>query len=448
MIKNGSDANKSSHQHICLKNMVVRPIKTSEESDWNALMAKYHYLGFNSLTGRTMKYVALLDNKWVALLGWGSSVLKCTPRDQWIDWTPERKYKRLQYVANNQRFLILPGKPIKNLASRALALNTKRLSDDWVTIYGHPIIMVETFVDHNLYKGTCYRAAGWLALGQTAGYGRSGGKYFHHGQTKAVLVKPLVKNVAEILSAEFVSPELKGGTQIVADLNSLTIDGSGGLLEHLALLTDARKKRGVRHSQVTVLAVAICALLSGAKSFIAIGEWAASLEKTLLKRLGCRYNARLGRYVPPSEKTLRNTLKRINADEADNILGQWLFTQTNSRAISVDGKTARGSAVGDGKPVHLVSAFLHREGIVINQRETDKKSNEITAFIPLLEPLDLEGKIITADAMHTQTKNASFLVEEKNADYILPVKQNQGALFQSVSTIDTEDFSPSRASRK
>jgi hypothetical protein len=448
MINNGSDTDKPNSQYVCLNNLVVRPITTSEESEWDMLMTKYHYLGFNKLTGRTMKYIALLDNQWVALLGWGSSVLKCTPRDQWIDWTPEQKYKRLQYVANNQRYLILPGKPTRNLASRALALNTKRLSDDWVTIHGHPIVMVETFVEHNLYKGTCYRAAGWLTLGRTAGYGRSGGKYFHHGRTKTVLVKPLVKNVAEILSAEFVSPELKGGTQAVTDLNSIAIEGNGGLLEHLALLTDSRKKRGVRHSQVAVLAVAICALLSGAKSFVAIGEWAASLEISLLKRLGCRYNLRLGRYVPPSEKTLRNTLKRIDADEADNIIGQWLFAQTKGNVIAVDGKTARGSAVGDGKPVHLVAAFLHHEGIVINQRETDKKSNEITAFIPLLEPLDIEGKIITADAMHTQTKNANFLVEEKNADYILPVKQNQGALFQRVSTIDAEDFSPSGASRK
>ena len=89
----------------------------------------------------------------------------------------------------NQRFLILPGVSIKNLASGAPALNAKRLSAGWETVYGHPIVVVETFVDHSRFKGTCYRAAGWVPLGMTTGYGRTGGIYYYHGQSKTVLVK-------------------------------------------------------------------------------------------------------------------------------------------------------------------------------------------------------------------------------------------------------------------
>lgn len=389
-----------------------------------------------------MKYVVLLDGHWVALIGWGGAALKCAVRDRWINWPEERKYERLQLIANNQRFLILQGVSIKNLASKALALNVRRLPADWEDVYNHPIVMVETFVDPSRFKGTCYRAAGWVPLGSTSGYGRNGGVYYYHGQPKTILVKLLLKKAATILSAPFLPPELKGGRQAMVDLNTVKIENKGGLLDYLALLQDSRHRRGIRHSQISILAVAICALLSGARSFIAVGEWAADLNQEMLKRLGCKFNERLEKYVPPSEKTLRLTLKRVNGDEADDIVGQWLASQSGDRAVAVDGKTLRGSAGADGKQVHLVSAFLQHEKMVIGQRQVDRKSNEITAFKPLLEPLDLEGKVITADAMHTQVEHARFLVEEKKADYIFSVKQNQGTLFETIKNTPDEDFPP------
>ena len=163
----------------------------------------------------------------------------------------------------------------------------------------------------------------------------------------------------------------------------------------------------------------------------------------MLKRLGCRYSDRLEKYAPPSEPTLRRTLKQADGDEVDDIVGHWLCSQSDDKAIAVDGKTLRGSSGADGKQVHLVSAFLQHEKMVIGQKQVDKKSNEITAFKPLLEPLDLKGKIITADAMHTQVEHARFLVEDKKADYVLPVKQNQGNLFEAVKGAMDGDFSPS-----
>jgi len=92
-------------------------------------------------------YVAHHDNRWLALLGWGAAALKCKARDQWIGWTQALKLQRLALVANNSRFLILPDVNVPNLASRVLALNLKRLSDDWLETHGHPIYLAETFVD-------------------------------------------------------------------------------------------------------------------------------------------------------------------------------------------------------------------------------------------------------------------------------------------------------------
>jgi hypothetical protein len=191
---------------INLNSMIVRPIKPEEEITWNKLMQEHHYLGFQSLTGKTLKYVALLEGQWVALIGWGSAALKSRHREKWVGWHQEQKTKGLKFIANNQRFLILPGIQIKNLASKVLALNTRRLPADWLAVHGHTVLMVETFVDHSRFNGTCYRAAGWVALGKTSGYGRKAGVYYYHGETKTIFVKPLNKDAQQILSAPFLPP--------------------------------------------------------------------------------------------------------------------------------------------------------------------------------------------------------------------------------------------------
>ncbi|MDD2212619.1 MAG: DUF4338 domain-containing protein, partial [Clostridia bacterium] len=114
MDRNGAEPDNIINRGANLKDLIVRPITPGEENDWNTLMTKHHYLGFRCLSGRSLKYVALLDGRWMALIGWGAAALKCSPRDRWINWSEERKYERLQYITNNQRFLILPGVSIKN----------------------------------------------------------------------------------------------------------------------------------------------------------------------------------------------------------------------------------------------------------------------------------------------------------------------------------------------
>jgi hypothetical protein len=446
MDRNRADAsnlNTDNRIEINLDSLVVRPITQGEENNWNDLMREHHYLGFHSLTGKTLKYVALIEGQWVALIGWGSAVYKSNHREKWVGWSKDIIMQRLKFIVNNQRFLILPGIQIKNLASKVLALNTRRLPDDWLAAHGHTALMAETFVDHSRFTGTCYRAAGWVPLGKTSGYGRKAGIYYYHGETKTIFVKPLHKDAQKILSAPFLPPEYEGGEKALIDLNKVPIQTQGGLMEHLDKIRDPRKPRGIRHTQVSVLAVAVCALLSGAKSFAAIGEWAANLSQGLLKRLGCGYNQRLRKYVPPSEPTLRRAIQSVNADEVDLIVGEWLAFQSTDDIIAVDGKVLRGSKAAGGKPVHLVSALLHHERTVIGQQQVDKKSNEITAFKPLLEPIDLNGMVVTADAIQTQVENARFIVKDKGADYIFPVKQNQGKLFETIRNIKDDDFSPS-----
>lgn len=422
-MKSHEEKNDAQLNPFPLRDLVVRPIQKGEEQAWDEQMAAHHYLGFRQLVGTSLKYVACLGEKWLALLGWGAAAFKCRPRDQWIGWSQEQQWKRLKYVANNVRFLVLPGVRIPNLASKTLALNTKRLSADWENVFGHPLLLAETFVDHHRFRGTSYRAAGWQALGLTKGYGRSGGRYFHHGHTKTILVRPLHPDAPQLLSAPFCAPQ--GGTLPMIDLNALNLGPSGGLVDHLRRIPDPRKRRGIRHQQTPILAIAVCAILSGARSYTAIAEWAADLTQEQLSRFQCRYDLNKGKYIAPSEPTIRRTLQSVDANEVDRAITNWLGQAFDSEAIAFDGKTLRGSRDANGTVVHLVSAFVHKEGVVIAQQHVDQKSNEITAVRPLLDPLDLEGKVVTGDALHTQTATARYLKEEKHADYVFTVKDNQ-----------------------
>jgi len=405
-------------------------------------MNEHHYLGFRQLVGESIKYVAELNTQWVALLGWGTAAFKCASRDEWIGWSREQQWRRLIFLANNARFLILPQVQIPNLASKILSLNLKRLSADWMAVFGHKVVLAETFVEHSRFAGTCYRAAGWIQLGQTRGFGRNGGKYYHHGLSKTIYVYPLHRNARQLLSAPFPAPELIGGQKPMVDLNKVNLGLNEGLVGQLQQLKDPRKRRGIRHSATSTLAVAACAVLSGARNFLAIGEWAADLPQDLLRRLGCRFHPEKRIYISPSEPTIRRQLQSVDADEFDRLINEWLAQQADPDAVAVDGKTLRGARDSDGKKMHLMSAILHKEGVVIAQKQVDRKTNEIPLFQPLLEPVDLKGKVVTADALHTQVEHATYLKEQKEADYFFTVKGNQGTLLKSIEDLEKEDFSP------
>ena len=302
------------------KPLVVRPIRREEKPHWCQLMRQHHYLGFERIVGESLCYVASQENDWVALLGWGSAALKCGPRDQWIGWDRALQWRRLHLIANNVRFLILPGWHQPNLASRLLALNQKRLSRDWELYYGHPVLLAETFVDSARFRGTCYRAAGWQVLGQTRGFAKRNRRYWRHGQPKLVFVRPLVADAPSRLVAPFLPPltSQRKETSWMIDVNRLPLEGKDGLIDLLKTLVDPRKPRGVRHPVVTIVTIAVCAALSGARSFCAIAEWAQGLSRDALRQLGSK------RRTPPSEPTIRRVLQRLDADRLDVQIGQWL----------------------------------------------------------------------------------------------------------------------------
>lgn len=416
-----------------LRSVQVRLLRPGERASWDRLMREHHYLGLRSLVGESLRYVAEWQGRWVALLGWCAAALKCQARDRFIGWPEVLKWQRLGLVANNGRFLILPGERVVNLASRVLSLNLKRLSRDWQLSYGHPVLLAETFVDPRRFAGTCYRAAGWLEVGTTRGYGRRAGRYEAHGAPKTVWVRPLVPEAVQRLCTPGGEPMTKSPAQPM----KLSRSKAEELLRILMSLPDRRHRRGRRHDQTSILAVAICAVLCGASSYVAMAEWARRCRQNFLQRLGCRRDPNSGNYTPPSEPTIRRVLQGIDAEQVDRALAGWLRSLGGGGggAVAIDGKTLRGARRDSGAAVHLLSAVLHGTGVILGQCEVEEKSNEIPAAPQLLAPMELGGVTVTADALHTQRELAGFLVEEKKADYVFTVKDNQPTLKQDIAEL-------------
>jgi hypothetical protein len=214
------------------------------------------------------------------------------------------------------------------------------------------------------------------------------------------------------------------------------------LLVALSRVPDPRNSRGVRHRLVTVLAAAVCAVLAGARSYVGIAEWAHDLPVSVRVRLG------IGRRAP-SESTFRRILQTVDAHALDTAVSSWLVERSGLgreanqalRAIAVDSKTARGSRAPDQPARHLFAAFKHASGVVLGQTEVDDKSNEITAFAPLLDRIDLTGTVITADALHTQDRHATYL-HQRGGHYVFIVKNNRPKLRTQLAGLPWRDIRP------
>lgn len=431
-------------EQVDLRRVVVRPLQRQEVAHWRQLMAMHHYLGDGELVGESLRYVAEYQGEWLALLGWGAAAWKSRHRERFVGWSTANKQKRLHFVVNNSRFLILPWVRVRHLASCVLAANSRRLSADWFERYEHRVFLAETFVDLERFRGVCYRAANWKYLGQTRGMRREGQAYRAHGKPKGLFVLALHERACEILASPLPSPETlevksMATAQVNVDVNRLPLLGKGGLIDVLKRLTDPRHRRGIRHPFESVLALSVMATLSGMRSFEAIAEWAKDVPKEILKQLRCWC------HQAPSEPTFRRVLQRVDADAVDQEVGKWLARQEGleGKGVALDGKTLRGSGDGDNKPAHLLSVVVHGRGTVVAQESVGEKTNEIPHAKTVLEKVELAGTTVTANAMHTQAKLARFLVEEKEADYVFIAKDNQPTLHQDIKALHEDDFSPS-----
>jgi len=438
--------------------LVVRRVAAGEVARFDGLLDEHHWLG-RGLVGETVRQVAIADGEWVALVGWGSPAFMVSARDRWIGWAPHQRARRLRFVANNQRFCVLASGRVPNLASAVLGAALRRLPADWEAMWGHPVVLAETFTDPARHSGGCYRAANFAMVGETAGWGRSNGSYVHHGHPKAVWARELRRHSRAMLSAVFDHPVFTGHPRRapIIDCNLLDFESDRGLLARLDRIADHRSARGIRHSVTSIIAVAVVATMSGAKSYRGIGEAAADLPQEVLARLGCKFHRARGCYIAPAENTIRTNLQAIDGDALDAAVGAWVtdsdltarVTATAGHApaelvgIAVDGKWLRGTGGRGDQQVKLFAGLLHHNGAVIAQAQVPDGTTENNAFDPLLDQIgDLDGKVITADAAHTNAENARHVVDDHHGHYLFALKGNQPTAERTVKALPGGSFSP------
>jgi len=193
--------------------------------------------------------------------------------------------------------------------------------------------------------------------------------------------------------------------QLLAAARALGRDGAG-ILPLLAAFPDTRARRGVRHRVAVIGGLAVSAVLAGARSFVAIAEWAADADQATLDGLGVTG-------AVPSESTFRRVLQSLDADALDDAAGARAQQRTalargGRRLVAVDGKTLRGSGMAGEPGRHLLAALDHARGVVLGQVDVQAKTNEIPLFATLLDRIDLAGAVVTADALCRRRHNASY----------------------------------------
>ena len=180
-----------------LELMQVR--RSGDEPLFNSLMEQHHYLGYEQPVGEHLKYLVWSQGRPVACVAWSSAPRHIGARDRYIGWDQRARRCNIHLIAYNTRFLILPWVRINHLASHILGRMAARISDDWQSMYGHPIYFLETFVDPERFRGTCYRAANWVVMGATTGRGKQSNSYVPNRSIKQVLGYPLTKRFRELL---------------------------------------------------------------------------------------------------------------------------------------------------------------------------------------------------------------------------------------------------------
>jgi hypothetical protein len=310
------------------------------------------------------------------------------------------------------------------------------------------VLVVESFVDESQYRGTCYRACGFAAVGATGGFARdSRDFYLPHGVPKQLYLRELRPRARQRLRQARLPAELAVHEADLAGPCPFRAPALESLFERFAALPDARRGHGLKHRQRFVLACAAVSTLMGACGYRAFENTCKKFTQRQLRALGCQRNEDDHRYYPPSDSTFLRVLQQLDAGAFATLVGGWLAEQEIGALarMAVDGKVLRGSGRHDGKPLQLLSAVTHHLRLTLDQIPIAAKSNEIPALAPLLKQIaPPPGTLITADAMHCQQESARCITQELGGDYLFGLKGNQsGILEKAQALLAQQGFPPS-----
>lgn len=453
---------------MLLKDLSVRLLGQSEQSRFDELVSREHYLKNATVVGQALRYVAQYQDQWLALLVFSSAAFHIKVRDRWLHWSARQLAQRRHLIAQNQRFLVLaaPGR-WPNLASRVLKLTCDRLAQDWQREFGHPVLAVETFVDPKRFRGTCYKAAGWERLGRTQGCQRDWQDFYTDTKhPKEIWVRALSSSALEQLRAPELPAQLAEQERPLPPVCPVATEQLPSLWHCFReRLTDPRKPKGKRHPLATILTLIALAVAAGCKGPHAIAQFAESLNHGQRRHLRCRPRAGTRRQCDvPGERTFRRLLKAVQVEPLKDVLVQWMCQQ-DARPVAVlhlDGKVVKNAEPAPAcakaqeleseiplelqkpkadKALTLVN-FVTGNQRLVEQVAVPQNTNEEAAVAAHFPKLDLAGVCVTADAAHTTKANARQLTQGNGADYLLILKGNQPHALTKAQQLLSSSFPP------
>lgn len=439
----------TAEQQLVLEQATLRRIEPGEQPRFNSLIVEQHYLHSIHLVGERLCYVAEHQGQWIALMAWSAAAFKLKQREDWIGWNDKQKQRRLSLVVNHNRFLILHDRHVPNLASRLLRLCLDRLSADWQSAYGHEVLIAESFVDGEEHFGTCYKASNWELLGQTQGYQRARQDFYvAHERPKQLWVRELRPGARTILRGRNLPEALRAVEAEHPPQCPQTPEALRAMRTFFAELPDWRT--GDTDFEVSTLAaVTLCALLCkvclGQRDLFAFAD---DLTREQKAALGFpRDHKQRGRpYRTPSETTFFRFLAGVDSLALERELLKWQDVVLGQRDAHGDRVAVDGKELLNSQGLEIASAYSVRDGRWLGSELDPPGSNEIPAVQTLLRRVKLEGSLVTADALNTQTETARIIVQERGGDYLLSVKGNQKGVQKNVQQLYRglkHGFSPS-----
>lgn len=427
-----------------LDHLQVRVLTSAKDkARCDQLIVEHHYLKEATLVGEQLRYVATYKGQWLALATWSGAAFHLKDRDEFIGWDFEQCRRRRPLLANNSRLLVLPGCHYPNLISRLMKLMLGRLSADWQAHWGHPLAMVETFVDPQLYQGTAYKVSGWSHLGKTAGWKRDAADFYtKHDAPKQIWVRELVKKACVKLRAALLPPEWARVEDQAQPRCGHTVREIRSLMESLRRqLPEFRRAQALGYPIAGMVCLIVMAMATGVRQGPDdLEKYADTLSQPQLRALGFRQDRRTRRHRSPKKTTFTRVLAGVDAPVLERVLLEWqqrLTGPVQDSLVIVDGKKMRHGGV------EMVNATNGR-GQYLGGVMTESKSNEIPAARKLLGRLDLAGKIVLSDAAHTQVATGQQILFEQGGDYLMTVKANQKTLQSTLQDLfEKQAFSPS-----
>ena len=452
----------------------------TERAEHDLLNEKEHYLHSATAVGNVLRYVAEYRGRWLAVMTFCSAAFHLKARDQFFKWSAREVPARRHLIAQNCRFLVLPDTGHwPNLASRILKQVAKVISGDWLQHFGHPVLALETFVDSEHFRGTCYKAAGWVVLGGTKGCERHARDFY--GETKQpreLWVKPLSTAALATLRAPELPPELRSPSVSAPPAPAMSSEQLESFWDFARqALPEFRDLRGIRYPLASLVSVAALAVGAGCQGWEAIAQFAKSLSHPQRRRLRCRPRPDLpNQYDVPCQRTFERVLKALPSDHLVQLNARWMahLDPTPIKVLHFDGKVVKraqaapprlqldpalaAAAAAIDTPVEAQKPKADKMLNLVNFQTPDQRlvdqiavpadTNEEAAVAAHLPKMNLCGVTIIADAAHTTKANCKHLSQDQGADYIFFLKGNQPTAFEHAKRLLPESVPPSASNEE